>query len=104
MVDPKRDDQTPPPPQTRVKGVGRQQQQQQHHHISVCEQNYSGSACTMEPHGVIDIFRRSVDKHDLVYSGYLGDGDSKSYSTMSKADPPIYTGKSITKYECCGHV
>ena len=25
-----------------------------------------------------------------MYTGYLGDGDSKSYHTVASADPPIY--------------
>ncbi|XP_059163145.1 uncharacterized protein LOC131946415 [Physella acuta] len=73
-------------------------------HAEECEQNHVGTAGAMEPQGILKIFQRSQEKYGLNYVGYLGDGDSKSYKTVADADPEIYTGKSITKYECCGHV
>ena len=72
-------------------------------HEAECERNHTGSAGAMEPVGTEIIFRRSVE-HNLCYTGFLGDGDSKSYARVEKADPPIYPGKPIQKYECCGHV
>ena len=44
-------------------------------HKESCTKNYDGSAGSMEPHGMMIGFRRSVDKHKLQYTGYLGDGD-----------------------------
>lgn len=74
-------------------------------HEDVCEKNHNGSAGAMETAGTEVIFRRSVELHDLRYTGFLGDGDSKSYSCVEKAEPAIYDDNThITKYECCGHV
>ena len=50
------------------------------------------------------IFRRSEDKHNLKYTGYLGDGDSKSFSTVAKASPPVHGDTPIRKLQCYGHV
>ena len=58
----------------------------------------------MEPAGTETIFRRSVTKHGLRYTQNLGDGDSKSYSRVKNAQPPVYDNTDITKLECCGHV
>ena len=58
----------------------------------------------MEPEGAERIFWRSEERHGLRYTQYLGDGDSKSYSRIKNADPPVYEGVEIAKLECCGHV
>ncbi len=42
----------------------------------------------------------SVEKHGVVYSGYLGDGDSKGYEKVKN----VYPGVLVSKYECVGHV
>lgn len=73
-------------------------------HKGRCQKNHDGSAGAMEPDGMPIIFRCSEEKHGLVYTGYLGDGDSKSYHTVASADPPIYPENDISKLECCGHV
>ena len=69
-----------------------------------CQRNHTGSAASMEPAGTETSFRRSEEMHGLRYSHFLGDGDSKSYSRVKNADPPIYNGIEIQKLECCGHV
>ena len=74
------------------------------HRENGCMKNHDGSAGMMEPVGMMNIFQRSVSKHGLKYSGFLGDGDSKSFKHVSTADPPVYDDVSIEKYECCGHV
>ena len=53
---------------------------------------------------MLRIFKRSEEKHNIKYSGYLGDGDSKSFSTVSKADPPVYDDVNRVKLEYCGHI
>ena len=75
-----------------------------HTQKKLCEKNHTGSAGSMEPAGTETIFRRSVTKHGLRYTQYLGDGDSKSYSRVKNAQPPVYDNTDITKLECCGHV
>ncbi len=56
----------------------------------------------MEPKGVRRIFERSETERHLQYTGYIGYGDSKSFSAIQREDP--YHGKKIRKYECVGHV
>ena len=74
-------------------------------HKPACSKNHEGSAGQMEPAGMLTIFRRSEELHQLRYRGYLGDGDSKSFATVSKAAPPVYgTDCQVEKLECCGHV
>eukprot|EP00795_Rhopilema_esculentum_P005687 gene5687-10932_t len=41
----------------------------------------------MEPEGVSRIFARSVVTRNLQYTGYIGDGDSKSYSSIKASKP-----------------
>ena len=53
---------------------------------------------------MLGVFRRSEEKYNLKYSGYLGDGDSKSFSTVVNADPPVSTDVNIVNLECRGHV
>ena len=43
-------------------------------------------------------------KYNHKYCGYLGDGDSESFSTVVNVDQPVYTDVNIVKLECCGHV
>ena len=74
-------------------------------HEKDCSQNHTGSAGAMEPTGMERIFKRSVKTRKLQYTGYLGDGDSKSYQTVANADPPMYPDNTkIKKLECTGHV
>jgi hypothetical protein len=58
----------------------------------------------MEPAGALEIFKRSEQLHGLRYVSFLGDGDSKSYTSVSNAEPPVYNDVDILKLECCGHV
>ena len=41
----------------------------------------------MEADGVLALFKRSQSKLGLTYKTYIGDGYSKSYSTVAKAMP-----------------
>jgi len=43
-----------------------------------------------------------VEKHNLRYTTFIGDGDSSSYPTIVAEDP--YPGVTIAKGECIGHV
>ena len=72
-------------------------------HKTLCTKNHTGAAGAIEPVGIQQIFRRSIKTRKLRYTGYLGDGDSKSYNTVVSANPPIYSHQ-IRKLECCGHV
>ena len=72
-------------------------------HKAKCEKNHDGSASAMAPNGTERIFRRSEIQYNLRYTGFLGDGDSKSYARVENVEPAIYD-VNIAKYECCGHV
>ena len=56
----------------------------------------------MEVVGVKEIFRRSVEKYNVRYINYLGDGDTKSYSAVIEDKPN--EDADIKKLECLGHV
>ena len=53
----------------------------------------------METVGAKRVFERSVDRHNMRYVNFLGDGDSKSYLTVKDTYPSI----EIKKLECVGH-
>ena len=53
----------------------------------------------MESNGVIQLYERSFDKHNVRYNAFIGDGDSSSYSSVDKLRPygPMYNNE---KSEC----
>ena len=57
----------------------------------------------MEGAIAVDLWKRSVERNRLVYSTYIGDGDSSSYKRVVEAEP--YEGlETVRKEECLGHV
>ena len=68
----------------------------------VCYINYQGSAGSMETAGMVKCFKQFKQLYKVRYTNYIGDGDSKSYIDVVKADP--YNGEKINKLECLGHV
>ena len=56
----------------------------------------------METAGILKCFKQSEQLNKVRYTNYIGDGDSKSYAEVVKADP--YNGVKINKLECIGHV
>ncbi|GFY12259.1 uncharacterized protein TNCV_283621 [Trichonephila clavipes] len=75
---------------------------QRAHKIS-CRKNYSGSAGKMEVDGMLRIFNRSEKLHNLKYSNYIGDGDTKTFNALSE-NKPYGDDHLILKIECVGHV
>lgn len=67
-----------------------------------CTINHFGSSGAMESAGAITIFKRSQNLHKLRYTGYIGDGDSNSYKSVTDSAP--YGNTKIEKLECVGHV
>ncbi|GFV44254.1 uncharacterized protein TNCV_754621 [Trichonephila clavipes] len=65
--------------------------------------NYSGSAGQMEVDGMLRIFNRSEKLHNLKYSNYIGDGDTKTFNALSE-NKPYGDDHLIQKIECVGHV
>ncbi|CAF5046096.1 unnamed protein product, partial [Rotaria sp. Silwood1] len=66
-----------------------------------CEKNYNKSSGTIEADAVLNMFQRSVSKYEIYYAKYVGDGDSKTFATLS--DKPPYPGKVIKKIEDLNH-
>ncbi|GFX90505.1 uncharacterized protein TNCV_4335091 [Trichonephila clavipes] len=75
---------------------------QRAHKIS-CRKNYSGSSGKMEFDGMLRIFNRSEKLHNLKYSNYIGDGDTKTFNDLSE-NKPYGDDHLIQKIECVGHV
>jgi hypothetical protein len=71
-------------------------------HDKSCTKNYDGSSGGMEVVGVKEIFQRSVEKYNVRYINYLGDGDSKSYISVVAEKP--YGDTVVNKLECVGHI
>lgn len=67
-----------------------------------CKSNFQGSSGGMESAGAIAIFRRSVETRGVMYTKYLGDGDSKGFSSVVEDKP--YGDSNIEKLECVGHI
>ncbi|GFT74889.1 uncharacterized protein TNCV_4528641, partial [Trichonephila clavipes] len=65
--------------------------------------NYSGSAGKMEVDGMLRIFNRSVKLHNLKYSNYIGDSDTKTFNALSE-NKPYGDDYLIQKIECVGYV
>lgn len=72
-------------------------------HENNCVANYQGSSGGMEVAGVINIFQRSEEIHNVRYDKYLGDGDTAAYATIAGMKP-YGLQCNIEKLECVGHV
>ena len=68
-----------------------------------CSQNFEGSANAIECSGALEIWKRSVSKHNLRYTTYIGDGDSKTHTTIVD-EKPYGPECDIKKSDCIGHV
>ena len=71
-------------------------------HKNTCTANYKASFQAMETSAALNIWKRSIAKHQLMYGTYIGDGDSPSFRNVTKSDP--FNGKvRVRKEECLGH-
>ncbi|GFU47514.1 uncharacterized protein TNCV_2000191 [Trichonephila clavipes] len=72
-------------------------------HVKEYLKNHNGSAGMMETVGMVRIFQRSLSHRSVRYTSYIGDGDSKTFSSITASNP---YGEDITvsKIECVGHV
>lgn len=71
-------------------------------HADHCTKNHAGSSGSMEKEIIKDIFCSSVEKHQLRYTRYIGDGDTNSFKALEEAKP--YGDVGIEKIECVGHI
>ncbi|GAB0089480.1 hypothetical protein DMENIID0001_040250 [Sergentomyia squamirostris] len=67
-------------------------------HEDSCEANHEGSAGKMEVDSATEMFARSVDKNEVIYLNYVGDGDAKTYKSIVEENPEV------KKKECVDHV
>ena len=75
-------------------------------HKSKCTINHSGSSDKMETDGAIEMFTRSVEKNNLQYTTFIGDGDSNCFASVKKAleNAPEHLSYNVEKEECVGHI
>ena len=71
-------------------------------HCNECLANYSGSSQSMESAGALEIWARSIEKHQLAYTTYVGDEESSSFKRLSLSDP-YNSSEIVRKEECLGH-
>ena len=64
-----------------------------------CSLNYKGSSAPIKKSGPWKNVQ-SVTKHNLYYTFFYGDGDSKAFPAVEKACSPE---KPVKKYECSDH-
>ncbi|GFS93831.1 uncharacterized protein TNCV_5053041 [Trichonephila clavipes] len=71
-------------------------------HVKECLKTHNGSAGMMTVR-LVRIFQRSLSHRSVRYTSYIGDGDSKTFSSITASNP---YGEDITvsKIECVGHV
>ena len=74
-------------------------------HSAHCEINHVGSSEEMESAGAVLIFSRSIEKRKLIYSTFVGDGDSSCFGRVKSKMVELYGDKyPVVKEECVGHV
>ena len=71
-------------------------------HKPNCNINYTGSSQAMEPEAAERIWGRSLERNRLVYSVFVGEGDSKAFQQVTTLDP--YPLVKVRKEECLTHV
>ena len=74
-------------------------------HSPHCNINHVGSSGKMESDGATEIFCRSIEKHNLVYSTFVGDGDTGTFGRVKEACFVKYGDiYPVEKEECVGHI
>ena len=53
----------------------------------ICYINHTKSSWAIEAAGAIDIFNRSIDKNNLIFQEYIGDGDTSLFKEVADANP-----------------
>ena len=71
-------------------------------HAGQCSINYDGSSPAMEPHGTLEMFKRSLE-FGIRYTHLISDGDSKTFSLL-RALQPYGPEHPVVKLDCVGHV
>ena len=71
-------------------------------HKPNCNRNYTGSSQAMDPEAAQRIWGRSLERNHLVYSVFVGEGDSKAFHYVASLNP--YPLVKVRKEECLMHV
>lgn len=72
-------------------------------HSDTCKANYSATSGGMEAAGAVKMFERSLERGNVRYVEYLGDGDSNGHKAVCEARP-YGEEVAVAKLECVGHV
>ena len=70
-------------------------------HEADCCADYKGSSNAMEAECARRLWSRSIDLHNIRYTGMLRDGDSKAFGAVTKLAP--YPDVTIEREECVNH-
>ncbi|GFX29974.1 uncharacterized protein TNCV_2616861 [Trichonephila clavipes] len=72
-------------------------------HLQNCKRNFECYSGKMEVAGALSIFQRSQSLYNVRYTKYLGNGDSKAFTSIVENN--VYGDHcSVEKLECIGHV
>ncbi|GFU95102.1 uncharacterized protein TNCV_4138861 [Trichonephila clavipes] len=72
-------------------------------HLQNCKRNFEGYSGKLEVAGALSIFQRSQSLYNVRYTKYLGDGDSKAFTSI--VENKVYGDHcSVEKLECIDHV
>lgn len=72
-------------------------------HETQCNANHVGFAGNMEAEAVKEMFKRSIELHEVKYVNYIGDGDSEMYKQVV-VSKPYGNDQQINKKECINHI
>lgn len=74
-------------------------------HEKECAINHIESSGEMEKAAAVTMFLRSIEKHKLRYTVYVGDGDSSSFGEVKESLQKKYGDNyPVTKEDCQGHI
>ena len=74
-------------------------------HKPNCTINYHGPSGGMEAEAGVNMFLRSIETRNLMYTTFVGDGDSLCFSKVRDACAARYgEAYPVIKEECTGHV
>ena len=71
-------------------------------HKSKCENNFECSSGSMEPMGLVKIFKYSLD-YKLRYKHFVSDGDNSTQASLMK-EKPYGEDCEMVKEDCIGHI
>ncbi|XP_041968189.1 uncharacterized protein LOC121725361 [Aricia agestis] len=67
-----------------------------------CTRNHAGSSSSMEQASIVEGFKTSVAKRNLIYSTLIADGDASTYKKILECRP--YPNVQVQKIECSNHL